>query len=476
MTNRPNILFINTDQQSQNTLSAYGNPYLQTPNMDRLHQNGVSFNRAYSPDPVCAATRASWMTGRYSSEIGVPFNGGQLHSDLPDLGQLLNGSGYNAYHCGKWHVDGREIRRSFHNLYTGQRDIGAGGGEYYDSASTHAALSFLSTYSEKVPFYLQVGYVNPHDVCEYLHNHEHKSVPDEIIHQTIGESELPPLPANFEYDRDETILQQVCRRQKGALIHDKIRRAVDKWSGLQWQFYIWNYYRYVEKVDSEIGLLLNGLVETGLASNTLIIFTSDHGEACASHHMFQKFTLYQESVRVPFIVASLGGQFGLEEGTIDDRHFLSGVDILPTVCDYARVKVPDSVQGQSLRPLVEGRETDWRSFAFIESNYWGRAIVTDRYKYIMEYQPSDDFTPPGPDPARIGKEQLFDLSHDPGETKNLARLDEYQPELVSCRQLLLNQETELNRRPLTHQRPQRTINAWRQALQQAWSEVIAGKH
>ena len=138
--------------------------------------------------------------------------------------------------------------------------------------------------------------------------------------------------------------------------------------------------------------------------------------------------------------------------------------------------MPDSVQGQSLRPLVEGRETDWRSFAFIESNYWGRAIVTDQYKYIMEYQPSDDFTPPGPDPARIGKEQLFDLSHDPGETENLARLDEYQPELVSCRQLLLNQETELNRRPLTHQRPQRTINAWRQALQQAWSEVITRKH
>ena len=99
------------------------------------------------------------------------------------------------------------MRQSFHNLYTGQRDIGAGGGEYYDSASTHAALSFLSTYDNHNPFYLQVGYVNPHDICEYLHNHEQKTIPDSVVQQTVGESALPPLPENFEYDVGETLLQ-----------------------------------------------------------------------------------------------------------------------------------------------------------------------------------------------------------------------------------------------------------------------------
>ena len=129
--------------------------------------------------------------------------------------------------------------------------------------------------------------------------------------------------------------------------------------------------------------------------NTLIIFTGDHGEFCASHHMFQKFTQYQESVRA-FHRSVVRRSIWIGEGHHRRPAFLFGVDILSTVCDYAGVKVPDGVQGQSLRPLVERRETDWRSFAFIESNYWGRSIVTEGYKYVMEYQPSDDFTPPGP--------------------------------------------------------------------------------
>ena len=134
MKKRPNILFINTDQQSWNAVSAYGNPYLHTPNIDRLHRNGTSFMRSYCSDPVCAATRSSWATGLYTSETGVPFNGGHLHEDIQDIGQILNANGYKAFHCGKWHVPGRNVRESFHTLYYGKRDIGAGGGEYYDSA------------------------------------------------------------------------------------------------------------------------------------------------------------------------------------------------------------------------------------------------------------------------------------------------------------------------------------------------------
>lgn len=471
MTDRPNILFINTDQQSWNAISAYNNPYVHTPNMDRLHGNGVSFMKAYCSDPVCAPARSSWMTGRYASETGVPFNGGCLHAHLLDLGQILNSNGYRAFHCGKWHVDGRDMRQSFHNLYTGQRDIGAGGGEYYDSASTHAALSFLSTYDNHNPFYLQVGYVNPHDICEYLHNHEQKTIPDSVVQQTVGESALPPLPENFEYDVGETLLQQVCRRHEGALIHDKIRRAVQRWSDLQWRFYIWNYYRYVEKVDYEIGLLLNALAQTDLAENTLIIFSSDHGEACASHQMFQKFTLYQESIRVPFIVASLGDCFGLQKSSFDHRHFISGVDLLPTICDYAEAKIPQGVQGHSLRPILKGQKADWRTFAFIESNYWGRAIVTDQYKYVMEYLPADDFVPLGPDPTRLGREQLFDLVTDPFETTNLSKELPYQSELKLCRKLLWTQEEKLNRHPLTHHRSQETISSWRNTLRQAWVQA-----
>ena len=154
---RPNIVFINTDQHTWDAVSAYGNPYLHTPNIDRLHHNGISFMRSYCSDPVCAPARSSWATGLYASEAGVPFNGGHLHDHIHDLGQVLNANGYNSFHCGKWHVDGRNVRESFNTLYFGRRANGAGGGEYHDSVSTHAVMDFLTTYEKEEPFYLQVG-------------------------------------------------------------------------------------------------------------------------------------------------------------------------------------------------------------------------------------------------------------------------------------------------------------------------------
>ena len=120
MSNRPNIVFINTDQHTWDVISAYGNEYVNTPNIDRLHENGISFMRSYSSDPVCAPARTSWMTGRFTSEAGTPFNGGHLHEDIPDLGQLLKAGGYRAVHCDKWHVPGRDVHSSFDVLYHGQ--------------------------------------------------------------------------------------------------------------------------------------------------------------------------------------------------------------------------------------------------------------------------------------------------------------------------------------------------------------------
>ena len=96
MNARPNIIFINTDQHTWDAVSALGNQYVKTPNIDWLHREGIAFRKSYSADPVCAPARASWMTGVYGSENGVPFNGGHMHADIPDLGQLLNQEGYHA--------------------------------------------------------------------------------------------------------------------------------------------------------------------------------------------------------------------------------------------------------------------------------------------------------------------------------------------------------------------------------------------
>ena len=471
MNKRPNILFINTDQHSWDALSAHGNPYLHTPNIDALYRNGTSFRRSYCTDPVCAAARSSWATGLYTSETGIPFNGGHLHPGIRDLGQVLSDGGYKAFHCGKWHVPGRNVRESFQTLYYGRRNIGAGGAAYYDSASTHAVADFLTNYDGDEPFYLQIGYVDPHDVCEYLHNHEEKRIPNPVEQGIVSEDVLPPLPENFDYDERETVLHRVCRRVDDALIHAAILKGIRNWNELHWRYLRWNYYRFIEKVDAEIGRVLALLRETSLHHRTLIIFSADHGEACGSHQMFQKFTLYEESVRVPFIVACLGDEIFVEKNRFDETHFVSGVDVFPTVCDYAGIDVPEGLQGTSVRPLAEGRNVPWRDFAYIESNYWGRAVVTEQYKYVTEYKPKaiEDFLPPGPDAAQFGLAQLFDRHDDPGETQNLVEDAAYSEVVKTCQDKLLAQEAKLHRQELVHPSPKRIISNWGDRLRSYWS-------
>ena len=457
MENRPNILFINTDQQTWDAVSAYGNTHIHTPGIDRLHRNGISFIKSYCTDPVCAPARASWVSGIYTSENGVCFNGGQMHEDIPDLGQVLNANGYYAAHCGKWHVDGRSMRDSFENLYYGKRDIGASLGEYYDRVSTHAVIDFIDSYDGSRPFYLQVGLVNPHDICEYQHNHEHKTIPGPIEQGIASDAQLPPLPSNFHYDERETAMQQVARRGENPLFHSAILNGIQDWTELQWRFMIWNHYRFTEAADRQIELMINALDSSRFRDNTLIIFSVDHGESNGSHRMFQKFTLYEESIHVPFIITDLNGAFLPQKGIFDQRHFVSGVDFAPTVLDYAGVDVPHEVQGRSLRPLVEGSGNEgWREFAYVESNFWARAIVTDRYKYIMDYRPNPDdigtgVIPPGPDTHAVGSEALFDIESDHGETNNLAANISVSAvvssALADCRQKLFGMERRLNRRP-----------------------------
>ena len=467
---RPNILFINTDQQTWNVVSAYGNPHVRTPHMDRLHRNGTSFMRSYCADPVCSASRASWMTGRYTSENGVCFNAGQMHEDIPDLGQILNRNGYDAVHCGKWHIGGRSMRDSFQNLYTGKRDIAAGGAEYYDRVSTHALIDFLDSRNSSKPFYLQIGLVNPHDICEYEHTHEFKAIPGPEA-QGISPDALPPLPENFDYDERETVVQQVFRRGKQPLLHHRILNGIADWTDNQWRFLAWNHARFTEMADHQIGLILNALERSSFRDDTLIIFMADHGEANGQHRTFQKFALYEESIRVPTIVATLGDRLDVGSGRFDREHFVSGVDLLPTVLDYAAVDAPDDVQGRSLRPLLERGASDWPDYAYVESNYWGRAIITGRFKYVTEYRPTEpeDFIPPGPDPDALGLEQLFDLDNDPWETKNIASEPEFADAVASCRAKLLEHESRLVRQPLRDGSPRDRLIEWGDPLRQRWA-------
>lgn len=451
MRDRPNILFISTDQHRGDALSAYGSPWVRTPSLDALHERGVSFLRSYSPDPVCAPARSSWWTGRYTSETGSVFNTAPVHDSIPDLGQILAANGYAAFHTGKWHVDGRPMEKSFRNLYQGARRIEASAGEVYDPAITRSAVSFLSSYDGPEPFFLAVEYVNPHDICEYIHGHETKSLPGPVDLGIVDADDLPPLPGNFDAIGVETGVMRAMRREGDHGVLRASREAVRHWNEEQWRYYLWNYFRLVEKVDTELGLVLRTLGASRFRDDTLVIFTSDHGEGLGSHRLFQKFTLYEESVRVP-LIAVPPGALNRRGGRFDRDHLVSGIDLLPTFLDYAGVALPPDARGDSLKPLIEGSTPGaWREHLYAEHSYWGRMLIRGNLKYVTEYLPDsgDDFTPPGPGTNPIGVEQLFDLEADPGETRNLAYDEAYRPRRDSLRSLLAEVERPLIRAPIT---------------------------
>jgi arylsulfatase A-like enzyme len=262
----------------------------------------------------------------------------------------------------------------------------------------------------------------------------------------------------------------VCRRDDESLIHWRILQKARGFSELQWRYFAWNLYRFVEKVDGEIGLVLDALEASRFRENTIVIFSSDHGEAAGRHRMFQKFTLYEESVRTPLIVASLGESLPVGKGNRTHR-LVSGVDLPATVCDYAGVPAPAGSHGRSLRPLVEGRDVPWRDSVYIESNYWGRAVVTDRHKYVTEYRPreEEDYLPPGHDDSVRGIEQLFDLNADPWETRNLAGDPDQAAVLTALRDVLAGQQRRLQGRPLAPGRPRDILDRWGARLRQRWA-------
>ena len=255
MNERPNILFINTDQHSWDAISAYGKSVsFGTPNIDELHRNGTSFRRSFCTDPVCAAARSSWATGLYTSETGVPFNGGYLHTQKSlTLDNCLTRVAIKHSTAASGMCRAEMVRESFQTLYYGQQDIGAGGAAYYDSASTHAVADFLTNYDSDDPFYLQIGYVDPHDVCEYLHNHEEKTYP-----KTRWSSESFPKTICRRSQKTSVMMnRKPCYTGSAEGLTTRLStprsQRGPEWDEFHWRYLRWNYYRFIEKVDAEIG-------------------------------------------------------------------------------------------------------------------------------------------------------------------------------------------------------------------------------
>ena len=409
MPTRPNILFVFTDQQSAQAMSCAGNPHLHTPHMDALAAAGMRFTQAYCAAPVCGPSRSSLLSGRMPHQTGVLVNSMIPNPDQPHLGELFRDAGYTTGWSGRWHLpgDGQEGIRGCEVLHDPEAPLGLGA--YSDEHVTDRAIEFIRR-DHAHPFFLGVSLCNPHDICHWI-----MDPPAELA------TDLPPLPDNFTVDSREPEFIQLCRQrtyygQEGTHTFD--------WDEGQWRNYLAAYYRFTEDVDVQIGRILGALRDSGLEEDTLVLFTSDHGEGMAAHRWVVKLMLYEEPMRVPFILSWTGV---VPAGIRDD--LVSGVDVLPTLCDYAGIEYPE-VAGDSLRPLLENPRATGRPFVVAELHpdtmnlsMQGRMLRDERYKYIGFSRGRD-------------AEMLFDLHEDPGETRNLAHKPAAHDELVRYREML----------------------------------------
>lgn len=406
---RPNILWIMTDQQPADNLSCTGNRDLHTPAMDAIAAAGVRFDRAYCSNPICVPSRTSMVTGKMPHETGVMFNTDRFDVLFECIGTRMKQAGYDTGYVGKWHIPMPTDRAEWHGFDTmiegGRRDLN-------DMDAVPEMVKFLRK-KRNNPFFLVASFVNPHDICEYARKlsgfpKSRSTLWNGSIPEVPPPSQCPELPANFGIPVHEP---DIIREHKSWMAGTY---PSTDWSDDLWRQYRWGLNRLTELVDSHIHTLLKTLRSEGLMENTLIVLVSDHGDGNGAHKWNQKTLLYEEPARVPCI---LSGPGIAAPGRTDGAHLIStGLDLVPTFCDYAKIDPPKGLRGRSLRPLVEGRPIEWRNQVVAECDLYrrygqsggvyGRMLRTVRYKYVA-YS------------AGKIREQLFDMQNDPGEMNNL---------------------------------------------------------
>lgn len=428
---RPNILFIITDQQFADAMSCRMGPeFIHTPVMDRLAAEGVLFTRAYSSNPLCMPWRASVFSGRYPHQTGVTTN------DRPDtwdpeaslsLGRHFREAGYDSAYSGKWHLCYNAKKPAEHGFEIMPSKAPGG----YDAGVAAGAVEFLQRSHER-PFLLVASFLNPHNICQWARRAAGRE--QDLNCGEIGEppglEQLPPAPANLEPQIDEpdafTLMRRACQLDSGLF-------PVSRFTAEDWRRQRWGYYRMIELVDAEIGKVMAALRQAGLEQDTWVIFTADHGECAGAHRWNQKTVLYEESARIPLIIARKGTT---RSGTTD-KLVNTGVDLLPTMLEFGGIDVPSRLPGRSLARLARGETVaGWRESIVVQNHMVqsgeidgvkptleGRMVRTERFKYCVYNRGGQ-------------RESLVDLRNDPGEMINLARDPSYRDELLRHRALL----------------------------------------
>jgi arylsulfatase A-like enzyme len=429
---RPNILFLFTDDQRFDTISALGNKHIITPNIDRLVRAGTTFTNAYimgsMSGAVCMPSRAMLLSGK--NLFDLVDKGRTIPAEHPMLPEVLLDSGYIPYGTGKWHNGREAFARSFPLglivFFGGMSDHYRvpfhsydPTGKYrekarYDREGRHSsqlfsdvAIQFLRNYGEDKPFFVYVSYTAPHDPRTAPKKYHDMYDPDKIL-----------LPKNFMPEHPFDNGEMRIRDEKLAAwprTPEEVRR------------HIADYYAMITHVDAQIGRVLEALEDGGHAENTIIVFSADNGLAVGRHGLMGKQNLYEHSVHVPLIMSGPGIPKGQKRDALCYVH-----DIYPTLCELVGVTVPASVKSKSLAPVIRGPKKKIRETLFFAYKDVQRGIRNERYKLILYFVKGK------------GTAQLFDLRSDPLELKNLVEDPQYSKQLQQLGKELVRWRDELN--------------------------------
>lgn len=442
---KPNIVFLLTDDQRWDAMSCAGNSVLQTPNMDRLAADGTMFKNAFITSPVCMASRASIFTGLYEQKHGCNFNTGNLSPALfaKSYPVLLRQAGYQTGFIGKFGFAVSDVKEE-HNKYSftwhnednlpfEQFDVWYGfagqgrhfpngkSGKHLTDIMTEQAVEFLENRSGDKPFCLSVSFKAPH--LPFM--------PAPRYSELYKDAVIPvPLTAGPEYLER---LPETVKNGWGHIGYWQMYYSTPQ----AYQETVKQTYRLMAGLDESVGKIRRELKRLGLDKNTVIVLLSDNGDMQLEHQLGGKALMYEESIRVPLIIYDPRAPKSVAGQKRDELAL--NIDIAPTLLSIAGVEVPDCMQGKNLAPIVAGAKIPWRQDIFCENQFrlgewgdapdWGhqyypmsQAVRTEQYKYIVYTESQPPY------------EELFDLSVDPHETTNLATDERYQQVLNSLRQ------------------------------------------
>ena len=458
LASRPNIIFIMSDDHAYQAISAYNSELVQTPNIDKIADQGIKFAKSFVTNSICAPSRAVILTGKFSHLNGITGNGAAFDGSQETFPKILQRNGYQTAMIGKWHLGSDPTGFDYWNILPGQGDyynpdfIKKGKDTVYDGyvtdIITDLSIDWLEDRDRNKPFCLMMQHKAPHRSWMpalkdlELFNDDEFTLPVNFYDDYTGKEALKvqmlTVKDHMDVRMDFKIPCDTCDtvsvnswapgeywRRLDRLTPDERQKWNDSYKKEEIEFYEvindeskydqWKYRRYMEdylrcivSVDESVGHVLEYLKRNNLEENTIVIYTSDQGFFLGEHGLFDKRFMYEEAMRTPLLIRY---PKEIEEKSQTER-LTQNLDIAPTLLDVAGITIPGDMQGESLRKIWKNDVSEWRDaiyYHYYEKGFGATphyGIRTDRYKLIHFYDVLDSW-------------EFYDLETDPNEMNNL---------------------------------------------------------